>query len=166
VIISGIYKGFEDLLNLGIIDKIPIMVAVQAIGSNNLIRNLNSELFEIVKSNTIADSISVDIPRNFYMARDYIVKYKGEILSVSDDEILNASSILSKNTGLFAEPAAAASFAGYLNYFNNNRIVENTDNLVLLTGSGLKDIKSISNLIKMPDSIYPELEKLNRLLNN
>jgi threonine synthase len=165
VIISGIYKGFEDLLNLGIIDKIPIIVAVQAKGSNNLIRNLNAEKFEIKPSNTIADSISVDIPRNFYMARDYILKYKGETLSVSDDEILNASSILSKNTGLFAEPAAATAFAGYLNYIQNNKINENCDVLVLLTGSGLKDLKSLSKHIKMPHSIYPQINELEKLMH-
>jgi threonine synthase len=165
VIISAVYKGFEDLLNLAIIDKMPKIVAIQAEGSNNLVRNLKSEQFTIQESHTIADSISVDIPRNFYMAKEYILKYNGEILSVSDKEILDASSILSKNTGLFAEPAAAAAFAGYLNYIEDCRISENSDNLVLLTGSGLKDLKSISNYIKMPNSIYPEIENLEKVLN-
>jgi len=69
VIISGVYKGFEDLLNLKMIDKIPVIVAVQSEGSNNLIRNINNTSFEINPSNTLADSISVDIPRNFYIAK-------------------------------------------------------------------------------------------------
>jgi threonine synthase len=99
------------------------------------------------------------------MTRDYILKYKGEILSIPDDEILMASCILSKNTGLFAEPAAAAAFAGYLNYIKTNQITENSKNLVLLTGSGLKDLKSLNNLIKMPGSISPDIDGLNKLLN-
>jgi threonine synthase len=165
-IISGVYKGFEDLLNFGIIDRIPIIVAAQAKGSDSLIRNLNSGLFQIIIGNTIADSISVDVPRNFYMARDYILKYKGEIVSISDPEILEASSILSKSTGLFAEPAAATAFAGYLNYTREHKIDENSDNIVLITGSGLKDIKSLDKLIKIPASIYPKLEDLEKLINN
>jgi threonine synthase len=72
VIISGVYKGFEDLLNLKMIDKIPTIVAVQSEGSDNLSRNIDNDNFEIIPSNTVADSISVDIPRNFYMAKQFI----------------------------------------------------------------------------------------------
>ena len=131
VIISGVYKGFEDLYLLDLIDRIPVIVAVQSKGSDNLVRNINRKDFQIIPSNTIADSISVDIPRNFYMAQQFIQKYGGESITVSDNEILEASAILSKNTGLFAEPAAAAAFAGLLSYQKNGKITENSDNVVL-----------------------------------
>ncbi|HAN18241.1 MAG: threonine synthase [Bacteroidetes bacterium GWC2_33_15] len=165
VIISGVYKGFEDLLNLKIIDKIPVIVAVQSEGSNNLIRNLNNTNFEIKPSNTLADSISVDIPRNFYMARYYIQKYKGEVLSISDEKILDASAVLSRNTGLFAEPAAATAFAGFLNYYNQNKLDNNSKNVVLLTGSGLKDLKSVQKLLNIPESIEPAIDNLKKLIS-
>ncbi len=161
VIISGIYKGFEDLLNLDIIKKMPIIVAVQSKGSNNIIRNINNKNFQIKASSTIADSISVDIPRNFYMAKQFILDYKGEYLTVSDEEILEASSILSKNTGLFAEPAAATAFAGLLQYQNTNKISTNSNNVVLLTGSGLKDLQAVSKILKMPEAIEAKIENLN-----
>jgi len=164
VIISGVYKGFEDLLKMGIISRIPKMVAVQSKGSNNLVRNMNSNDFQITESETIADSISVDIPRNFFMAKDYIEKYNGEMLSVSDDEILDASKRLSKSTGLFAEPAAAASFSGFLNYHHNDKIDKESKNVVLLTGSGLKDLKSVNEVIKMPESIKPTIDCLADLI--
>ncbi|NOY50033.1 MAG: threonine synthase [Chlorobi bacterium] len=163
VIISGVYKGFEDLLKLNIIDKIPCVVAVQAKESDNLIRNIENDDFEIQASTTLADSISVDIPRNFYMAKDFISKYEGEYLCVSDDEILKASSSLSKNTGLFAEPAAATAFAGFLNYMANKKLENNSDNIVLLTGSGLKDLRSINSLIKMPSPIENNIESFIKL---
>ena len=165
VIISGVYKGFEDLLKLGFITSMPIIVAVQAKKSDNLVRNIGSKEFEIEESNTIADSISVDIPRNFYMTQNYIQDYKGEYLSVSDEEIIKASQILSKNTGLFAEPAAAAAFAGMLAYKEANKIPENSSIAVLLTGSGLKDLKAVSDLLNVPDSIYPTIENLEKLLS-
>ena len=164
VIISGVYKGFEDLLKLKIIEEMPCIVAVQAEKSDNLVRNIGNTDFEIRKSRTLADSISVDVPRNFYMARDYILKYKGEFLTVSDAEILEASAILSKNTGLFAEPAAATAFAGMLHYKNNDQLKPDTNNVVLLTGSGLKDLKAVEHLHKLPDAIVPELENLKQLL--
>ncbi len=162
-IISGVYKGFEDLLKLKIIKKMPIIVAVQAEKSNNLIRNIKNSSFQIVESDTIADSISVNIPRNFYMTRNFIVQYNGEILNVTDDEILSASATLSKNTGLFVEPAAAAAFAGMLAYKNKNKIPAHSKVVVLLTGSGLKDLKAVRNTITMPKAISPTISELRNI---
>ena len=152
-IISGIYKGFEDLLKLGLIDKIPTIVAVQSEKSDNIIRNLASDKFVSKPSNTIADSIAVDIPRNFWMTKKYIEQYEGEWISVTDEEIITASKILSENTGIFTEPAAAASFAGMLKYHRQDKIDENSKNVVLLTGSGLKDLKAVQKIIEIPKAI-------------
>ena len=152
-IISGVYKGFEDLLKLGLIKKIPTIVAVQSEKSDNIIRNLEKDSFVSKPSNTIADSIAVDIPRNFWMTKKYIEQYKGEWIAVSDEEIISASKILSENTGIFAEPAAAASFAGMLKYHNQEKIDENSKNVVLLTGSGLKDLKAVQKIIEIPKAI-------------
>jgi threonine synthase len=164
VIISGVYKGFEDLLLLNLIDKIPVIVAVQSKGSDNLVRNLDKKDFKIIESKTIADSISVDIPRNFYMAQKYIQEYGGESITVSDDEIIEASAALSKNTGLFTEPAAATAFAGLLSYQKNGKIEDNSDNVVLLTGSGLKDLKAVREILKIPASIHPSIGNLKNIL--
>ena len=163
VIISGVYKGFEDLYLLNLIDKIPVIVAVQSKGSDNLVRNLNRSDFKIIPADTIADSISVDIPRNFYMTKQFMQKYGGESITVSDEEIIEASVILSRNTGLFAEPAAATAFAGLLSFQKNMRIEKNTNNVVLLTGSGLKDLKSVRGILKIPESIYPTLSNLKNM---
>jgi len=164
VILSGVYKGFEDLLNLGFIDQMPVMVGVQSEGSNNLIRNILSDKFNSKRSKTVADSISVDIPRNFYMAKQFIQKYDGEVLPVSDEAILEASRRLSLNTGLFAEPAAAAAFAGFLAYLENDRLTSGTINIVLSTGSGLKDLKAVQKKISLPEAIEPSLSQLKKLV--
>jgi len=166
VIISGVYKGFEDLLELGIIEKMPIIIMVQSNGSDNLISNLETNNFYSKPSNTLADSISVDIPRNFYMAKQFITKYKGEYLTVSDDEILEASQILSKNTGIFTEPAAATAFAGLLSYHAKNLLEYSSKNIVLLTGTGLKDLESVHQLLNIPKSIEPNVMNLRKIFSN
>ena len=148
VILSGVYKGFEDLMQLGIIDHIPIIVAVQAEGSDNLVRNLETSSFVARSSNTLADSIAVDVPRNFLMARRFLHTYEGEGLTVTDQEIMHASAMLARNTGLFTEPASAAAFAGLLKYKEQGRIEEKSDNVVLLTGSGLKDVDAVKNYLQ------------------
>jgi threonine synthase len=160
VVISGIYKGFEDLLKLGIIKKIPVIVAVQSEKSDNLVRNMTQDTFQMQPSTTLADSISVDYPRNYFMARSFLRTYKGEWLTVSDDEIMKASSALASNTGIFAEPAAAAAFAGMLKYVNGKPSGSNEQILVLSTGSGLKDIKTPMQNIILPEPIKPGIKEL------
>lgn len=164
VIISGVYKGFEDLLGLGIIKQMPVIVAVQAEGSSNIILNLDTESFRSTPSKTIADSISVDIPRNFRMTRQYIQKYAGETISVSDKEILEASLACSRNTGIFAEPAAATAYAGMLKYITNNKITAGERVVVLLTGSGLKDLSAVQPMINMPAAVSPDADLTTEML--
>lgn len=165
VIISGVYKGFEDLLTLGIIERMPVIVAVQAAGSDNLTRNIGKATFEAKPSDTLADSISVDIPRNFHMAAGFLKQYNGEWLTVSDEEILKASVKLSRSSGIFAEPAAATAIAGLLKYKEAGMIPAGSKNVVLLTGSGLKDLKSVQSCIQLPEAIKPELASLKSIFN-
>jgi len=164
VIISGIYKGFEDLLMLGIIGHIPTIVAVQAEGSPNLVNNLNKKAFKSVKSKTIADSISVDYPSNFYMTEGFIQKYQGAGVLVSDAEILQASLKLAMSTGIFAEPAAAAAMAGFLKWHHKKMIPDDSSSLVLITGSGLKDLGAVKDIIKMPASISCDVDLAKKIL--
>ena len=164
VIISGVYKGFEELLNLKIIDHMPNIVAVQSEKSDNLVRNIGANKSKIEAFTTIADSISVDIPRNFYMAQKYIQEYNGETITVSDAQIMEASLMLSQSTGLFTEPASAAAYAGLLTYESSNNLPENSNNVVLLTGSGLKDLKAVSSVIEMPNAIEPTIDELKKFV--
>jgi threonine synthase len=152
-IISGVFKGFEDLLKLGLIKKIPTIVAVQSEKSDNIVRNLDNDKFVTKPSTTIADSIAVDIPRNYWMTKKFMDEYAGESVIVSDDEIISASKVLSENTGIFSEPAAATAFAGIMKYAEKELIDEKSKNVVLLTGSGLKDLNSVQGIIDIPKPI-------------
>lgn len=89
------------------------------------------------------------------MAKQFIQQYKGEYLTASDDEILEASKILSENTGIFSEPAASTAFAGLLNYQKNNLLETHSKNVVLLTGSGLKDLKSVQPMLNILRLLNP-----------
>ncbi|MHB0854288.1 MAG: threonine synthase [Rectinema subterraneum] len=145
VIIAGVIRGFEDLVRLGWIDKMPTIWAAQAEGSSAIARALATGRFEAVPSNTIADSISVDIPRNGYFALDKLRRHKGRTVIVSDAEILEAQRYLSRASGLFAEPSSACAFAGFLKA--RAELDPNAQVVVMLTGSGLKDIKSAAKAV-------------------
>jgi threonine synthase len=160
VILAGLYKGFEDLLLLGIIKRIPVIVAVQSENSSNLVRNMNAGEFTMQPATTLADSISVDYPRNFYMAKSYLETYKGEWLTVSDKEIMEASFRLASETGIFTEPASAAAMAGMIKYIHKRTFTLENPMMVLATGSGLKDIQTPLKHLRIPEPIKPNIEAL------
>jgi len=143
VIISGIYKGFWELLQLGWIEKLPKLIAVQAEGSNALVRYLATKQFEYKPASTIADSISAGAPRNLVVAADAVMKSNGKAIEVTDEEILNAQKSVARDFGMLIEPASAVSFAGYKKYLHAGKL--NSEKIMLLfTGNGLKDLSSLS----------------------
>ncbi len=141
VIVSGVYRGFENLVELGFADRVPTVWSVQAEGSSAIARAFRAGSFtDPVPSRTIADSISVDVPAAGEFALQRLKRHKGRVVVVTDDEILAAQRHLSSGVGLFAEPASAAAFAGYVK--ERTAIDANATVVVLLTGNGLKDIKA------------------------
>lgn len=143
VIISGIYKGFNELLQLGWIDKLPKLIAVQSTGSDALARYLNTGKFEYKPANTIADSISAGAPRNLYMAAKAVKESNGFAIAVSDDEILSAQKNFIKHTGILCEPSSASVYAAYKKLIAENKINQSEKGLLLITGNGLKDVDTL-----------------------
>lgn len=157
-ILAGVYKGFRDLFQLGLIPSIPKIVAVQAETSDALYRAFNSGVFNNVPTATVADSICVDVPRNGFHALSLLKTYGGDIVTVTDEQILQAQSHLSSTTGLFTEPAGAASFAGFLKYAPQ---LEPDDLVVVLTtGNGLKDSASARRSVEVPDNLISSIDDI------
>ena len=150
-ILSGVYKGFRDLHQLGMIPAVPKIIGVQAEGSNALCRALATGTFDAQPAATLADSICVDVPRNGIHALSQVKQYGGELISVSDDDIIRAQARLSARSGLFTEPAGAAAFAGLLQYAN--RLEPDATIVVLATGNGLKDSTTAQRGIAMPERL-------------
>ena len=159
VILSGLYKGFRDLLQLKQIPRMPEIHAIQASGSSAIFRAMSSGEFQEQPAETVADSISVDTPSNGYLALKNLKTYGGHCITLNDEEILSAQKELSSSCGLFSEPAAAAAYAGFLK--QKNKLDPNSTCVVLLTGNGLKDINSASKNIVTPSKTINSLDELN-----
>jgi len=143
VILSGLYKGFWELKQLGWIENLPRIIGVVADGSDALARYIKTNQFDFKPAESIADSICTGAPRNLYMAANVINDSDGTVQIVSDNQILKAQKELAEKFGLLVEPAAAASFAGYQQLLNNDSINQNESVIMMLTGSGLKDLDSL-----------------------
>jgi len=157
-ILSGVYKGFRDLKQLGRIPSIPRIVGVQAQTSNALYRAFTTGKFENQPTSTVADSICVDVPRNGIHALAQLRRFDGEMLTVTDTEIIEAQAALSRSSGLFAEPAGAAAFAGFLKAapgLDPDAVV-----VILSTGNGLKDSATAALGIHVPDTLIASIDDI------
>jgi len=146
VIISGIYKGFKELLALNWIDKLPKLIAAQSTGSDALCRYLNTSKFEYKPANTIADSISAGAPRNLYIAADAVKESNGIAIAVTDEEILSAQKEFITQTGILCEPSCASVYAAYKKLLSTDMLNSSQSNLFLITGNGLKDIATLRKI--------------------
>jgi threonine synthase len=158
-IISGLWKGFNDLLQIGFIDRLPQMIAVQSETASAIVDAANADgIVREAPAHTIADSINVGKPRDATMAIRAIRESGGCGLKVSDDEIVIAIPKLAQETGVFVEPAAAAAYAGFISMCEKGVIESHDRVLLMLTGNGLKDIDSARRTVREPMRVAPEIE--------
>ncbi len=165
-IISGIWKGFVELKKIGWIDRLPKLLAAQSTKSDAVTQAFEGRsTIPTIQAHTIADSISVDHPRDGEAAVRAIQESQGFAITVEDQEILNAIPIIARNTGVLVEPAAATSLAALFKARELGKIQSNWRVLLLLTGHGLKDIAAIQKVTEFPQPIAPDLTSLQEKLN-
>ncbi len=164
-IISGIHKGFKDLQQLGWMPLTPRLIGVQAAGSAAIADAFHggTEVIKPVVAKTLADSISVDLPRDGVRAVRAARDTGGTYMVVSDDEILRAVAALGL-AGIFAEPAGATAYAGLLKARADGVVKPDDPILVLNTGSGLKDVGSAMRAVAPAPVIDPTLKALREIL--
>jgi threonine synthase len=164
-IISGIHKGFKELHALGWMEHMPRLFGVQAHGSAAIANawEAGSETIHPVSAQTLADSISVDLPRDGVRAVRAAAQTAGAYVKVNDEEILKAIPALG-SAGIFAEPAGATAYAGLVSALEQGLIGPEDPVLVLNTGSGLKDVKAAMQSVHPAPVIEPTMEALRKLL--
>jgi len=143
-IIAGLHKGLKDLVALGWIDRMPKLMGIQAAGSSYLYEawKNNEDILTKppVNAQTVADSISSGLPRDRIKALNAVKETGGAYISVSDSDILRAVPELARATGVFAEPAGAAAYAGLVTAVDRQMVSGDEKIVVLNTGNGLKDV--------------------------
>ncbi len=170
-IIGGIHKGLKDLFALGWIDRMPRLYGIQADGSSYLYQAWKNDEDVVTKepadANTVADSISAGLPRDRMKAMNAVQKTGGAFVSVSDESILRAIPDLAGKTGVFAEPAGAATWAGIQKACKNGWIAPEETVVMINTGSGLKDINSAMKAVELTGAscfnVEPDLNQFKKI---
>jgi threonine synthase len=164
-VISGLWKGLRDLLMLGWIDRMPRLLGIQAEGSAACYNawKAGTEKITPVNAQTVADSVSADLPRDGVRAVRAVRETGGAYLTVTDDEILAAIPELARGEAIFCEPAASAVYAGLKKAARQGLVKSDETIVCMLTGNGLKDISSAMKVAGAGTIIEPTLGAVKHL---
>lgn len=161
--IAGVYLGFRDLFQLGMIDRIPRILGVQSTGCSPFVDAARERRpLEPTGENTLADSISVGVPRNPVKALRAVSASGGAWIAVSDEAILAAMREMGQAEGVFGEPAGVTSYAGVKEAVRQGIIKADETVTSICSGSGLKDVVNALKAAGSPISCGPDLEELEK----
>ena len=155
---SALAKGFQELLALGLIDRLPKLSVIQAEGSAPLAhlyaglgpaqlsgdRPLPDVLAPVEKPQTLATAIKIGAPVSWTKALRAVVRTRGRILAVSEQEIADAKAMIGRD-GIGCEPASATTVAGIKRLVAAGHIRQDESVVAVLTGHVLKDPDYVSH---------------------
>ena len=156
--IAGVWKGLKDLYAIGLIDKLPRLISVQAEGCCPINRAIAENApWQPMEENTLADSIAVGVPRNAEKALMAIRESNGIVVNVSDDEIMAAQKLLGRTCGVFGEPAGVTGTAGIRKLCEQGLLPKDASVVSVVTGNGLKDVANAIRSCGEPISIPSDM---------
>ena len=168
---TGIYamwKGYNELLTLGWVDRLPKLAAAQSERAAPIVAAVKkglSDVEPVVARETVAESIQVGYPKSMgWRALEAIRASHGTAAALSDDEILAAQSSLARCAGIFAEPAGAISVAAAKELRREGIIAEGDLVVCNITGHGLKQPSAIRIPERELRPIAPDLAALQERL--
>ena len=130
----GVYKGFRELQQLGVIDHIPAIAPIQADGCAPMVESWKKGLEKaepVLSPKTRIETLATGDPgRTYVMLRKQVNETHGVFESVSDEDAFRAMHVLAKMEGISAEPAAAVAFAGLFKLVRAG-VIKPTDTVVV-----------------------------------
>ena len=155
--LAGTWKGLREMHALGFIPRVPRMLGVQAQGARPLVDAFlaGGDLVP-ARAETIADSICVGHPRNWRKALRAVRESGGAFVAVPDDAILDAMREAGRRAGVFGEPAGVAGLAGLRQAVRDGLVARGETALAVVTGSGLKDVRTAIRVAGAPFDLPPD----------
>lgn len=163
--IAGTWKGLREMHALGFIPRLPRMLGVQADGARPLVDAWESgHDLAPGPAETLADSICVGHPRNWRKALRAVHESGGAFVSVPDAAILEAMREAGRLAGVFGEPAGVTGLAGLRIARERGILKRSARTLAVVTGSGLKDVRSAIRAAGQPVTLPPDDAQLDAYL--
>lgn len=166
--IAAYAKGFKEYQKLGFMERIPRLCGVQAEGASAVVCSFQqgkTRIEPFLSANTLASAIAVPNPIDGVKALDAIYASDGMAMAVSDQEILEAQYLLSREEGLFVESASATTIAALIKTIKTGKTIAGRV-VCVLTGDGLKDASVVLKAAVKPVTIYPDIKEFLFLYEN
>jgi len=166
-LLPRIYKGLREFSELGLVSgRLPKIHAAQPAGSAPVVRALLSgaEFPDPVKPNTIAKSLAIGNPADGFQVVKVVNETGGTGAMVSDDEILDAISLLARTEGIFTEPAGGTTLAATRVLIRQGAIKPNESVVVCITGNGYKTAEVMFDRVAKPVTIGRSLADFERVV--
>lgn len=154
--ITAAWKGFKEYAERKE-TALPELLGVQADGAAPIVYD---RVFE--NPETIATAIRIGNPASWALAKSALAESEGQIIAVTDEEILESYQLIASVEGVFAEPGSCASIAGVKKQVENGLIKKGSTVVAVLTGNGLKDPDTAIEVNK--DKALLSLEQFNQLV--
>lgn len=161
--LSGIYRGFRDLVDAGVVERMPRLVAAEAYPSLTTALRENAGTPPAVEgSGSLASSVAT--PQGTFQSLRAIRESGGTAIAVSNEEISRARTELREREGLLVEFSSALPFAAAEKLAAAGECSPDERTVALITSSGLKDPESMNEHGEVPLA-EPTLESLLRVLD-
>ena len=170
-LLVGAYKGFEELRSRGLVDRLPRMVAAQAEACAPIARAFAEGHTEVRPwegtTLTVAGGIA-DPLRGYEKDGTYtlrVVRQSGGCaLACADQEIIDATRALAREEGVFSEPTGAVCVAALAHWKRQPQFSPEQTVVCLVTGHGLKQLRSFDQEVRLPRAVDPTLDDLRKML--
>ncbi|WP_029135262.1 threonine synthase [Nakamurella lactea] len=146
--ITAYWKGYREYAADGTISALPRMFGFQAAGAAPLVHGA-----PVKDPETIATAIRIGSPASWNGAIGARDDSGGLIDAVTDEQILRAYHLVAAGTGVFVEPASAASIAGLLATVADGRLPAGSLVVCTVTGNGLKDPDTAMSTMGEPEVV-------------
>ena len=157
--ISAYWMGFKEYKENAKVSNLPKMIGFEAEGSAAIVQNRVIE-----NPQTLATAIKIGNPASWKLAVNAANESNGFIDSVTDDEILEAYKMLTREEGIFAEPASAASLAGVIKTYKAGKLKKGDVVVSVLTGNGLKDPDNAIKICNAPIKVDNNIEEIRKAI--
>jgi threonine synthase len=135
---AGVWKAFEEMVLLGLVDRMPKLAHIQAAGCAPMVNSFDKGLEEaesVLNPQTRVITIATGTPGPAYGYLARIAReHGGAFEAVTDEEIFRAMHVMAKLDGISMEPAAAAAFAGVFKLLSKGVIKR--DDIIVVNCSG------------------------------
>lgn len=144
-VLSGVFRGFEDLAGLGVIERVPRMVAAEIHGSLNATINAGGDRVLQMPKDRNTRAVSIGVTQSSYQALSVLRRSAGIAVTIPEDRLLEWQARLAHEEGVLSELSSAASVAGAASLRNDGVIASADTVICVLTASGLKDLTMTPN---------------------